>query len=70
MRLKEIREERGYTQSQIAEHLHIKQCTYSLYENEKRQIPLDTLIALSKLYEVSTDYLLELTEIEEAYPKK
>ena len=70
MRLKEVREEKGYTQSQVAQYLHIKQCTYSLYENEKRQIPLEALIALSALYEVSTDYLLELTEVEEPYPKK
>ena len=70
MRLKEIRDERGYTQNQIAKYLHVKQCTYSLYENEKRQIPLDMLIALSAIYEVSTDYLLELTDVEDVYPKK
>ena len=68
MRLKEIREEKGFSQSQIAEILHIKQNTYSQYETEKRQIPLSCLIALSCFYNVSVDYLLSLTNVEEKYP--
>lgn len=62
MRLKEIREENGFTQSQIAEYLNIKQNTYSQYENEKRQLPIDVLIKLSKFYNTTTDYILELED--------
>ena len=62
MKLKELREENCYTQSQIAEHLNIKQNTYSQYENEKRQLPIDVLIKLSKFYKVSTDYILGLED--------
>lgn len=70
MRLKEIREERGYTQTKVAEALFIKQNTYSQYENSTRQLPIDILIKLAKFYEVSTDYLLNLTDYEEPYPKE
>ncbi len=62
MKLKEIREENNITQSQIAEFLNIKQNTYSQYENEKRQLPIDVLIKLAKFYKVSTDYILGLED--------
>lgn len=62
MKLKELREENNFTQSQIAEYLNIKQNTYSQYENEKRQLPIDVLIKLSKFYKVATDYILGLED--------
>ena len=62
MKLKDLREENNFTQSQIAEYLNIKQNTYSQYENEKRQLPIDVLIKLAKFYKVTTDYILELED--------
>lgn len=62
MRLKDIREDRDYTQSHIADVLHIKQNTYSQYETGVRQIPIDLLIKLADFYNVSTDYILERTD--------
>lgn len=68
MRLREIREENGVTQKRLAEYLHIRQNTYSQYENGQRQLPIETLIELAKFYKVSTDYILELTDVDEPYP--
>ena len=62
MRVKELREENKYTQQYVAEILNIRQNTYSQYENEKREIPIRALIVLAKLYDVSVDYILELTD--------
>ena len=62
MRLKELREDLDIKQSTIAEYLHIKQNTYSQYENGQRQLPIDVLIMLAGYYNVSTDYILELTD--------
>ena len=62
MRLIELREENKYTQQYVAEILNIRQNTYSQYENEKREIPIRALIVLAKLYDVSVDYILELTD--------
>ena len=62
MKLKELREENNFTQSQIAEYLNIKQNTYSQYENEKRQLPIEVLIKLAKIYKVTTDYILGLED--------
>ena len=62
MRLKDLREDADLKQKDIADYLHIKQNTYSQYENGQRQLPIDVLIRLAKFYKVSTDYILELTD--------
>ena len=48
-------------QRQVAEYLHCSQQVYSNYELGQRDIPTDVLVKLSRLYNVSTDYLLGLT---------
>ena len=48
MRLKELREDRDIPQREVAAYLHIRQNTYSQYENGVRQIPLDMLCALAR----------------------
>ena len=58
--MKELREENGLTQTQVAELLNVKQNTYSQYETEKRQLSIEVLIKLAKFYKVTTDYILEL----------
>ena len=67
MRLRDIREDSDVTQKEIAEHLHVKQNTYSQYENGQRQIPIDLLIELSRFYGTSVDYLLGLTDEKKPY---
>ena len=68
MRIRDLREDHDLTQKELAEYLHIKQNTYSQYENGQRQIPIDALIALAKFYRTSTDYILGLTEVRKPYP--
>ena len=69
MRLRDLREDHDLTQKQVAEYLHIKQNTYCQYESGRRQMPLETLVALAKYYHVSTDYILGLTNMSKPYPK-
>lgn len=69
MRIKELREDSDIKQKTIAKYLHIKQNTYSQYENGQRQIPIDALILLAEFYNTSTDFILGLTDIKEPYPK-
>ena len=59
-RLRELREDRDKTQTEIAKILGMKQSQYFRYENGIRDIPLDSLITLAKYYGVSTDYILGL----------
>ncbi len=67
MRIKDLREDNNLTQEYVAKYLHVKQNTYSQYENGQRQLPLPCLIALAKLYKTSTDYILGLTDKREPY---
>lgn len=62
MRLRDLREDNDLTQRELADKLHISQNTYSQYENGMRQLPIEMLIKLSYLYNVSTDYILRLTD--------
>ncbi|HAL63016.1 MAG TPA: transcriptional regulator [Clostridiales bacterium] len=62
MRLRDLREDSDLKQKELADFLHIKQNTYSQYENGQRQLPVDVLIKLAKYYKVSTDYILGLTD--------
>ncbi len=70
MRLKDMREDRDIKQIELAEYLHIKQNTYSQYENGQRQIPIDALMKLAVYFQTSTDYILSLTDDPKPYPKK
>ena len=60
-RIRDLREDNDLKQRQVAEYLHCSQQVYSNYELGQRDIPTDVLVKLSRLYNVSTDYLLGLT---------
>lgn len=61
MRLRDLREDNDITQNQIASVLNIRQNTYSQYENEKRQMPIELLWKLADYYNTSIDYLVGRT---------
>lgn len=63
-RLKEIRLKRELTQEELAQKINISSSSISLYERGDREPNLTTLINISKTLNVSTDYLLGLTDIE------
>lgn len=60
-RLRQLRDGKRLQQDQVARLIGVKKSTVSLYENDMRQPPYDTLIRLATLYRVSTDYLLGCT---------
>ena len=66
-RIKNLREDNDITQKEIASYLHIKQNTYSQYENGQRQLPIEFLVLLAKYYKTSTDYILGLTNERDPY---
>lgn len=62
-RLRELRQENNYTQNEIAELLSCTQVTYSHYEIGKRCISVQNLVKLAQIYNVSTDYLLGISDV-------
>lgn len=57
----ELRMSFGWTQVQLAQKLGITKQTVSNWENDNIQPSIDMLVKLSKIFNVSTDYLLGLT---------
>ena len=62
-RIRDLREDSDLTQQQVANYLKMKQPQYNRYEKGYRDIPSDVLIALADLYDTTTDYILERTDI-------
>ena len=58
--LRELREDRDLTQSDIASLLGTTQQVYSRYENGVNELPIRHLITLCRYYKVSADYVLGL----------
>jgi len=57
----ELRMSFGWTQVQLAQKLGITKQTVSNWENDNIQPSIDMLVKISKVFSVSTDYLLGLT---------
>ncbi len=69
-RFRDLRIDAGLTQANIAQLLNTTQRTYSRYETgTNNAIPLDMLIKIADLHNVSIDYLLERTDSPKPYPK-
>lgn len=57
-RLTLLRKEKGITQSELGEQLDVVKSTISLYEAERVEPSMETLIKLADYFGVTTDYLL------------
>ena len=69
-RIRALREDNDKTQAEIAKLLKVGQRTYCDYELEKTRIPVDSLIILARLYDVSMDYICGLSDIRMPFPCK
>lgn len=61
-RLAEIRGDFGDTQASLAEKLHVSPFTVSSWEQEKSAPNHEMLVKICRLYQVSSDYLLGLSD--------
>ena len=60
-RIRDLREDHDLTQKEMANILNYSQQVYSNYELGQRDIPTDILIKLSNYYDISIDYILEIS---------
>lgn len=63
-RIESIRKSRGLTQQAVADCIEVKRETVNQWESGTRQVKADAIVKLAKLFEVSSDYLLGLSDIE------
>ena len=61
-RITQLRQSSGMSQLQLAEQLHLSPSAVGMYEQGRRTPNIDVLIQMSKLFNVSLDYLLTGTE--------
>lgn len=66
MNIKNIRVQKGFTQSEVASALGVSSVVYSRYETGKRQPSIDTLIQMADIFGVTVDYLLGRQDIEDS----
>ena len=66
-RVRDLREDRDISQTQLAKILGMSQTGYSKYETGENDIPTSVLIKLARFYNTSVDYILGETDIKERY---
>ncbi len=69
-RIRQLRLERGLEPAQMAETLQMSLRVYAAYESGARPLDVDTLTALARFYDVSTDYIASITDQRDPYPKR
>ena len=68
-RLSDLRKDKGLTQQDLADILHLTKYNISAYEREANEAPDNVKIAMARYFDVSVDYLLGLTDRPNAYEK-
>lgn len=57
-RIAALRRQAGWSQAELARRIQISPSAIGMYEQSRREPSADTLVALSQVFGVSTDYLL------------
>ena len=62
IKLKELRTEKNLSQKELAELLNVSQRSISNWENGEREPNFEMLVAIAQFFEVTTDYLLGISD--------
>ena len=63
-RIKYIREYHGMSQKELASHIGIAESSLQNYEYGKRNIPSDVVVKLCKFFDCTSDYLLDINNVD------
>ncbi|MCL2351875.1 MAG: helix-turn-helix domain-containing protein [Firmicutes bacterium] len=69
-RIRNLREDRDWTQQYVADLLYVNRRTYGAYENGVNALSPEILVKLSRIYCTSIDYLLGLTDNPKPYKRR
>lgn len=69
-RIRDVREDRDYTQTQIGKLLNKSQQGYNHIETGRAELKIDDLIILCKFYNLSADYMIGLIDKPISYKKQ
>lgn len=68
-RIRDLREDKDLTQSELGKRIGMSQTGYSKYETGENDIPTNVLIKLASIHNTSIDYMLGLTDQKKPYPR-
>ena len=69
-RIRALREDHDFNQTQVASFIHVAQTTYSDYEKGKVRIPVECLVSLARLYNVDMNYICGISDIKREFPQR
>lgn len=69
-RIRNVREDRDLTQSQVGQIINKSQQGYNHIETGRAELKIDDLILLCKYYDLSADYLIGLTDKPVSYKQQ
>lgn len=69
-RLSEVRKDHGDTQASLAKKLNVSVATVRSWEQEKSSPAHEILVDICKMYHISSDYLLGLSNIDPSYVQR
>lgn len=61
-KIKDLRTAKGLTQRSFAQLFHVNNSTLAMWETDKNEPDIDTIKRLATYFDVTTDYLLGLTD--------
>ena len=68
-RIRDLREDKAMSQTEMGKMLNMSQTGYSKYETGENDVPTSILIELAIYHNTSVDYLLNLTDVKDPYPR-
>ncbi len=69
-RLAELRNDHGDTQQSLGDRLNVTKFTISNWEQGKSEPSHEFLVKICRLYNVSADYLLGISDVDPAYVQR
>jgi transcriptional regulator with XRE-family HTH domain len=67
-RIRDLRKQKKYNQTYIANILRVSQTTYSDYEKGRVRIPINHIVELARFYNVDLNYITGASNIREPFP--
>lgn len=69
-RIRELREDKDYNQTYVAQLIHVDQTTYSNYELGKVRMPIECIVELARLYDVDLNFIIGVSDVRNGFPTK
>ena len=69
-RIRELREDKDYNQTYVAQLIHVDQTTYSNYELGKVRMPIECIVELARLYDVDLNFIIGVSDVRNEFPTK